>query len=377
MTGSTLPVPASSSENDQSNEPVVTQLSSAIPDNRGEFLAFDSLHAMSDSASSEGSVKLSTVESSGNLTPIGELHQYVGGATFGLIANDENMFIPPLIGLVLGPTMGRVSAQESTNDDDADMSYSGPLEPILETADPADFSAPTPSNGRNGTPAFTGRSLQLDVYGEYSSSSGLSYLATGQGTALSFQSSADDLLAWEETTSEPVLPGPISIGGLSLTNLLGGPDVSTPTDPDSLEQVAELVPLPESALALAATLWTVPSDSPPSTLRRQSPANVAIDGNARADAASSWVLFVIGVDQALEQTCRDIQENIPSMTGRHRDDDGNPNSLDGSHSEWQGSHPPEAARADEQNCRRRNERDPKPVLRSQMTGLGRGSCQPA
>jgi hypothetical protein len=349
VAGSTLPVSATASETDQSNEPVVAELSAAIrPDNAGELSAIESLQGTSDSAPGGGSVKLSAVETSGNGSLVGDLHQYLAGSTLGpggdggiLLVPPGDMVVPPLIGVMLGTAVGRVSPQASTDDDDSDMSYSGPLEPILATADPADFSTPTPSTDRMLTPAFTGRQLQLDAYGEYSNSSGLSYLATGQGTSLSFQSSADDLLAWEETTSEPVPPGSITIGGLSLTNLLSGPDVSALTDPDSLEQVAELVPLPESALALAATLWTVPSDLPTSTPRWQSPAHAAIDGNARANAASSWTLFVAGVDQALEQTYREIQENIPCTQGRYAN--GDTTSPD-EPLEWQGPILPAARR---------------------------------
>ena len=59
-----------------------------------------------------------------------------------------------------------------------------------------------------------------------------------------------------------MLPASITAGGVSLNVLLGGPDLPTSTDPGGVEQVAELVPLPETSLALAATLWTVSSDSP-------------------------------------------------------------------------------------------------------------------
>ena len=50
---------------------------------------------------------------------------------------------------------------------------------------------------------------------------------------------------------------------------------------------------------------------------------------------SPWVLFMTGVDQALEQTCRDIQENIPSTRGHHHEgiNLGSPEQL----LEWQGA----------------------------------------
>ena len=196
---------------------------------------------------------------------------------------------------------------------------------MLESTDVSAFFTAPPATERALTSVITGRSPQLDSYVEDSSSSGLSYLATGQGNALAFQSSADDdLLAWEESASEPVPPASIITGGLSLTNLLSGLDALTQPDPVGIEQVAELVPLPESSLALAATLWTVPSDSPTSSLRWHPPVEAAANANARAGVVSSWMLFVAGVDEALEQTCRELQENLP--TSRGRQNDGNPNS---------------------------------------------------
>ena len=228
---------------------------------------------------------------------------------------------PLFPGFLSPPAIWRANSVVNTaDDDDPDMSYSGPLESILETTGVSAFSTTTTATGRASTPVIAGRSLQLDSYVEDSNLSGLSYLATGQGSALAFQSSTDDdSLAWEESNTEPVPPGSITTGGLSLTNLLSGPDALTQPDPAGTEQVAELVPLPESSLALAATLWTVPSDSSTPPLRWHSPVEAATNANARAGAMSSWMLFVAGVDEALEQTCRELQENMPTSRGGSND----------------------------------------------------------
>jgi hypothetical protein len=327
---STLPALASASENSQSNEAVVAESTpvSRPDDVSGELLAIAPLQATSDAARGGGSGILSAIEPVGIAGIVTELREYGVDSPFGPGGAEEVHFFPPLLGFIMGPTMGRVTPQTGPDDNEPDMSYSGPLEPILATAVPADFSSTTPSSGRTLAPVFAGRSLQLEPYGEYSNTSGLSFLAAGQGTPLSFQATAhDDLLAWEETTAEPVSPGSIITGGLSLKNLLSGPDTSTLTNTSCLEQVAELVPLPESALALAATLWTRPSDSPSSTVRWHLAAEEAITARAGAEAASSWMLFVAGVDQALEQTCRELQESMPTTLDRQRDD-GNPNSPD-------------------------------------------------
>ncbi|HEX3449907.1 MAG TPA: hypothetical protein VHS97_16755 [Isosphaeraceae bacterium] len=149
-------------------------------------------------------------------------------------------------------------------------------------------------------------SLQLDLSSEDSNTNGLFYLASGAWST----GASDGALAWEENSTDPFLPGSITAGGLSLNILLADPDVPIRTDQDRLEQVAELVPLPETSLALAATLWTVPSDSPTSGAQSDLSSATATDSAAPLASPSTPVNFVIGMDQALEQTYRDIREGI-------------------------------------------------------------------
>ena len=101
---------------------------------------------------------------------------------------------------------------------------------------------------------------------EVAGASGLSYLAgaglSGLDSGLS-AGTVDEVFAGEDgEATEPVLPASITAGGISLNVLLGGPDLPSKVDARGVEQVALLVPLPETSLALAATLWTVSSDSP-------------------------------------------------------------------------------------------------------------------
>jgi len=161
-------------------------------------------------------------------------------------------------------------------------------------------------------------------------------LATGGGGMLdSSPFAGDDVLTGDEGSTEPVSPASITIGGISLNALLSGPDVPIATDQGGLEQVAELVPLPESSLALAATLWTVPSDSPTSSTQWEASAGMAIDPDGRNASTSSWVLFVTGMDEALEQTSRDIRDSILSRDGRRAGNKRAPDAPD-ELVDWQG-----------------------------------------
>jgi hypothetical protein len=347
------PAAANATENDPPSGPVGAVVSPIISSDEVDgVVTFEGSQASSESAAGRASATVPPDAPSGTPGFGAEMHATVDDSTFGPGDDSEIPPFPPLPGFITELLMWRASSPTSADDDDddSDMSYSGPLEPILEPTGVSEFSTTAPATGRPLSPVFTGRSLQLESYGEYSDPSGLSYLATGQGGAPSFESSADDeSLAWDEATDEPLAPGSISTGGLSLAHLLSGSEMSMLSDPDRLAQVAELFPLPESSLALAATLWTVPSDFPTSTLRWHPSAGETTNANARAGAVTSWMLFVTGVDQALEQACREIQDNTPSTPGRHHDN-GNSNSQD-ELLEWQGPILPAAQRGSSETKR--------------------------
>ena len=243
---------------------------------------------------------------------------------------------------MMGPVLGRFSFQTNNDDEqDADMSFAGSLESI-EMDDGFSTWTTTPQTTGRATgraPSFfvTDPSLQLDVRNEGPSTTGLSYLATGGGgsTLYSPTSAGDDVLTWDDDSTEPISPAAITVSGVSLSLLLSDPDLTINTAPGKLDQVAELVPLPESSLALAATLWTVPSDSPSSSVRWDASTGRPIDPEVQKAATSSWILFVTGIDQALEQTSRDIRDGMFSHNPHQAADEGPagaPNEL----IEWQG-----------------------------------------
>jgi hypothetical protein len=184
---------------------------------------------------------------------------------------------------------------------------------------------------------FTDPSLQLDARNDGPSTTGLSYLATGGGATLDSPTSAgDDVLTWDDDSTEPISPAAITVSGVSLSVLLSDPDLTIKTAPGNLDQVAELVPLPESSLALAATLWTVPSDSPSSSVRWDASTGRPIDPEVQKAATSSWILFVTGMDQALEQTSRDIRDGMFSHNPRQTANDDGPPGAPDELIEWQG-----------------------------------------
>ena len=221
------------------------------------------------------------------------------------------------------------------------MTFAGPLDMVVSIEDGL-TSMTIPATGRAGARVLklvvTDPSLQVDSSSEVPGTSGLAYLAARGWSTLYAESSAaalDGVLAWDEGTAEPVLSGSIITGGISLNILLSDPDAPIQTEPAGLEQFAELVPLPESSLALAATLWTVPSDSSTSSPSRELSAATAADPDARSTSASSWVLLVTGTDQALEQTNRDICDGISFHGIRQPDTEGRSRGPD-ELLEWQG-----------------------------------------
>ena len=238
----------------------------------------------------------------------------------GALENDQGEFpmIPPPPGATMGPAPSRSSGPTAASTDESNMTYSGALEPILASTDPTEISDSSPAVDHTSNPIVAGRSVQLDASGEVNSAGGLSYVAAGTSSAFCDSSAADEtLLAWEEGTAEPLLPGSITTGGLSLSVFLDGAHVSTP-GPVGVEPVVELVPLPESSLALAATLWAVSPDDSASMPGWHLAVARATEPNMHAAAVSSWMLFMTGVDQALEQTCRDLQETIVSASPARR-----------------------------------------------------------
>jgi hypothetical protein len=247
-------------------------------------------------------------------------------------------------GPFMGPGLGRFNFQTNNDDDDdqdTDMSFAGSLESIEMDDGFSPWTTTPQTTGRAIGHAsnffFTDPSLQLDVRNEGPSTTGLSYLASGGGgsTLYSPTSAGDDLQIWDDDSTEPISSAAITLSGVSLSLLLSDPDLTIKTAPGNLDQFAELVPLPESSLALAATLWTVPSDSPSSSVRWDASTGRPIDPEVQKAATSSWILFVTGIDQALEQTSRGIRDGMFSHNPHQAADEG-PAGAPDELIDWQG-----------------------------------------
>jgi hypothetical protein len=89
--------------------------------------------------------------------------------------------------------------------------------------------------------------------------------------------------------------------------LLSGLDRPDQTASDSVERSAELSPLEHSSpLALVATLSTTPSRNPPYSQPGNQPADPPDRYLDAVTPLSSWSVYVMGLDQAFERSCRDI-----------------------------------------------------------------------
>ncbi len=229
----------------------------------------------------------------------------------------------------------RGGSASSSGDDESelDFSYSGPI----ETGDAADDLATPMSTAATATghagphslsASFLNASLQSEASRENLGASGLSYLARDDGSALVTETAiaeaeASPILALEEQdTTEPILPVSITAGGVSLNMLLNSATEPVRAEPGNLEPVAELVPLAETSLALAATLWMVPTDSPTAE-PAATPLSATTAPASGAETASSLTRFVTGLDRALDQACRAVREEVNSRdhatTGSERD----------------------------------------------------------
>jgi hypothetical protein len=255
----------------------------------------------------------------GTTTPgggaMGALDQRFGDAAF-------MMSPPPEPGEPLGFVPGHSASPSDSDEKATDMSLSGPvlwtdtdtgLMTWMSLSQTAGRSA-----GRGSSPIFAELALQMNPTGELGNSSGLLYLATAGSTSFLDELSAvreGEVLALDQGTTESDPSDAILDAGITLSNLLSGINAPIPTEQGGVEQIAELIPLSESSLALAATLWTVRSDS-----QASAPGSDLLVGAAAEPAVSSptpkqWAVFMTGVDRAFEQTFRDVQVNTLGKYG--------------------------------------------------------------
>ena len=134
---------------------------------------------------------------------------------------------------------------------------------------------------------------------------GMSYAtAVGRGPALTQAAFApgEGPSSSGEGADEAVLPAPITAGEIPVDILLSEPSLSSQDASMGLQQVAELIPVEDSSLALVATLWSLPSGAPSRASDSDDP-----EGDREESAPSSaspppWAVFVIGLDEAFERS---------------------------------------------------------------------------
>ncbi len=119
-----------------------------------------------------------------------------------------------------------------------------------------------------------------------------------------------------EGADEAVLPAPITAGEIPVDILLSDPGSSSQDASMGLQQVVELIPAEDSALALVATLWSLPSGAPSRASDSDPP-----EGDREESAPSSaspppWAVFVIGLLTRGTPNGAGALAGRPSATGR-------------------------------------------------------------
>jgi hypothetical protein len=115
-------------------------------------------------------------------------------------------------------------------------------------------------------------------------------------------SRSDELQGPGSSPEDPVPRASITAGEIPLDILLSDPGMSTQGVSIGLQQVAELIPLEDSSLALVATLWTVPSDPRAEPADQTDPSDEPAGPVTSSASAPPWAVFVLGLDEALERS---------------------------------------------------------------------------
>ncbi|HEV3121532.1 MAG TPA: hypothetical protein VGY53_06500 [Isosphaeraceae bacterium] len=156
-------------------------------------------------------------------------------------------------------------------------------------------------------------SIQMDTSHDSTSAGWMSYVATGGLEDGVYQSTTVRIyhdFSFDDIFAFPVPP--LSAAALEgyLSNLLSGPDAQTEMSYDNVQEVAELVPLPGSSLALIATLWTISSDSQGALAQPSERLDAGDLPISCSPAPRAWVRFVAGLDDAFEHTRIDSRASL-------------------------------------------------------------------
>jgi hypothetical protein len=125
----------------------------------------------------------------------------------------------------------------------------------------------------------------------------------------------------DSSPEEPAPPASITAGEIPIDILLNDPESSTRDVSIGLQQIAELIPIEESSLALVATLWTVRSDSRAERADGDDPPGERAEPDPSSASPPPWAAFIIGLDEAIERS-RDACGTTLSDGGRAGEGDG-------------------------------------------------------
>jgi hypothetical protein len=139
----------------------------------------------------------------------------------------------------------------------------------------------------------------------------IAYLSSGE-----WQESLPELTSWRGPAVDHRLADFAPAASVTNDNpplfvLLQAPDVQAASHSPGLEPFAELGPAEgSSALALAATLWGVASESQKPSLAWTQRSEAAADRLDGAAPGSRWRDFVIALDGAIDEACRDVRDEL-------------------------------------------------------------------
>ena len=119
------------------------------------------------------------------------------------------------------------------------------------------------------------------------------------------------MFAWEDGSTEPVLPASIIVGGISVNVLLGSSDVPIGTEPAGRRAGCRVGSAARNVAGPGRDFMDGLVGCSDTHTRSDMPSATPTDAPARSGFPSAWAIFVTGMDQALEQTCRDIRDGIP------------------------------------------------------------------
>jgi hypothetical protein len=156
----------------------------------------------------------------------------------------------------------------------------------------------------NGWAGVGGMSYAITGGSEPALSQGPASRTGGSGPALPQgpASRSDELQGLGSSPEDPVRPASITAGEIPLDILLSNPGMSPQGVPIGLQQIAELIPLEESSLALVATLWTVPSDPRAEPAVESDPSDEPAEPITSSASPPPWAVFVVGLDEAVERS---------------------------------------------------------------------------